>query len=66
MPDDLLEKLIAINDEKITKIIPENIKKDVTILGVTGTLEEGGGGTMNNYSTTEQIIGTWINRKAIV
>lgn len=30
-----------IADSQIAKIIPENIKKDVSILGVTGTLEEG-------------------------
>ena len=28
-----------------SNILPENIKKDVTILGVTGTLEEGSGGS---------------------
>lgn len=31
-------------EEERVKIIPENIKKDVTILGVTGTLEEQSGG----------------------
>ena len=30
-----------IYNEKLEKIIPENIKKDVTILGVTGTMEVG-------------------------
>ena len=37
MTDELLEKLIAINNEKRSKLKPENIKKGVTILGVTGT-----------------------------
>ena len=32
---------IAIDDSEQAKIIPENIKKDVSILGVTGTLETG-------------------------
>lgn len=31
-------------EEEKAKVIPENIKKDVTILGVTGTLEEQSGG----------------------
>ena len=29
-----------------TNIVPENIKKDITILGVTGVLEQGSGGTV--------------------
>lgn len=37
----LNEELNLILNEKNTKIIPENIKKDVTILNVTGTLEQG-------------------------
>ena len=32
-------KLQNILNEKTTKLIPNNIKKDVTILGVTGALE---------------------------
>lgn len=39
--DTLKSKLNLINTEKDTKIIPENIKKDVTIFGVTGTLDSG-------------------------
>lgn len=39
---DNLERLLdSIYNEKTEKIIPENIKKDVTILGVTGTMEVG-------------------------
>ena len=37
MPSSLEEKLNQILNEKVTKIIPENIKAGVTILGVTGT-----------------------------
>lgn len=37
----LNEELNLILNEKNTKIIPENIKKDVTILNVTGILEQG-------------------------
>lgn len=33
----LVEKSQTILDEKTLKIIPENIKKDITVLGVTGT-----------------------------
>ena len=36
----LRDYLQQIVDEKETKIIPENIKKDVTVFGVTGTLDE--------------------------
>ena len=37
----LVDNLAEIKRQKETYIIPENIKKDVTVLGVTGTLEEG-------------------------
>lgn len=33
--------IISIYDEVMTKLLPENIKEDVEILGVTGILEEG-------------------------
>lgn len=36
---DLQNNLLNIKTQKDTYIIPENIKKDVTVLGVTGTLE---------------------------
>lgn len=35
----LIDNLNFILNEKTDKIIPDNIMKDVTILGVTGTLE---------------------------
>lgn len=38
---DLEQNLREILNEKETKIIPENIKKDVTIFGVTGNVESG-------------------------
>lgn len=38
---ELENKLTQILQEKNTKLISSNIKKDVTIFGVTGTLEEG-------------------------
>lgn len=37
---ELQDKLKSIYEETSSKLIPENIKKDVSILGVTGTLEE--------------------------
>ena len=37
----LKQKAQDILDEKEEKIIPENIKKDIQIFDVTGTLEEG-------------------------
>lgn len=39
--DELNEKIKLIRREKDTKIIPENIKKGVNILGVEGVLESG-------------------------
>ena len=39
MSTKLEQKLNLILKEKETKILPENIKKDVQILGVVGTLE---------------------------
>lgn len=39
-------------DVEAAKIIPENIKKGVTILGVTGTMEASAGGDYNIAATT--------------
>ena len=39
----LVEKSQTILDEKTLKIIPENIKKDITIFGVTGTYDNSSG-----------------------
>lgn len=41
--NEVQENLDEILKEKITKLIPENIKQGVTILGVRGTLKEGTG-----------------------
>lgn len=49
--DELNEKIKSIRREKDTKIIPENIKKGVSILGIEGTLETGGT-TINNQDKT--------------
>ena len=43
----LESNLREILSQKEEKIIPENIKKDVTIFGVTGTLESGGSSDYN-------------------
>ena len=57
----LKDKLYTINQEISTKLIPENIKEDVTILNVTGTLSPSGPMTQEEYDealqTTEQILG---------
>lgn len=45
--DILNTKIKSILTEKNTKILPENIKKDVNILGVTGTYE---GGASSEYN----------------
>ena len=37
--DELQEKLDQVLDQKTKYIFPENIKKDVTILGVTGIID---------------------------
>ena len=37
--DELQEKLDQVLDQKNKYILPENIKKDITILGVTGTID---------------------------
>lgn len=43
-PGSFFNKVTLVRDDTIIK--PENIKKDVTILGVTGTYDAGGGGTL--------------------
>ena len=42
---ELETNLRTILNEKETKILPENLKKDVTVLGITGTYEGSGGGS---------------------
>ena len=52
-------KLNAILNDKLTNLTPENLKKDVTCLGVTGTYEGSGGGStvegVKQFSTVEEM-----------
>lgn len=53
---ELNNKINAILEEKRQKLIPNNIKKNVTIFGITGTLE--GGGTVEGakiFSSVEEM-----------
>ena len=47
MSNELKTKLDAILEDKQTNLLPENLKKGITLLGVTGTLEEGSGEVIN-------------------
>ncbi len=58
--DELQSNLQEILDEKIEKIVPENIKSGVTIFGVDGAI-----GGSEVYSTEEQVIGKWIDGKPL-
>ena len=53
----LTENLTEIKRQKDTYILPENIKKDVTVFGVTGTLESGGTASsgIKQFSTIEEM-----------
>ena len=53
----LTENLTEIKRQKDTYILPENIKKDVTVFGVTGTLESGGITTsgIKQFATIEEM-----------
>lgn len=44
MSNVLIERLNNIKLEKDTKLIPDNIKKNITVFGITGTYEGSGGG----------------------
>ena len=58
MANELQTKLDAILLDKNTNLLPENLKKDVTCLGVTGTYEGSGGGTVEGvkqFSTIEEM-----------
>ena len=53
---DLGDKLVEIKRQKDTYILPENIRKNVTVYGVTGTLETGsGGGDVKLFDTIEHM-----------
>ena len=53
----LTENLTEIKRQKDTYILPENLKKDITVFGVTGTLESGGTITsgIKQFSTIEEM-----------
>ena len=52
----LNDKLLEIKRQKDTYILPENIKKDVTVYGITGTLEAGSsGGDVKLFDTVEHM-----------
>lgn len=54
----LQENLDAIKLDKDTNLLPENLKKNVTCLGVTGTYEGSGGGTVEGikqFATIEEM-----------
>ena len=53
----LTENLTEIKRQKDTYILPENIKIDVTVFGVTGTLESGGTATsgIKQFATIEEM-----------
>ena len=50
--DELQEKLDQVLDQKNKYILPENIKKDITILGVTGTIDSSPLSNENNVTLT--------------
>ena len=52
---DLSDKLLEIKRQKDEYILPENIKKDVTVYGVTGTLEAGSGSGVKLFDTVEHM-----------
>ena len=56
MANELQTKLDAILLDKNTNLLPENIKKNVTVLGITGTLENGGIDTSDATATADDII----------
>ena len=56
MPNQLQTNLETILNEKTTKIIPENIKKDVQIFNIIGTLENSGIDTSDATATAKDIV----------
>lgn len=53
---DLIENLQAIKTEKDTKIIPENIKKDIQIFDITGTYEGSTASNIYLYSDLQEML----------
>ena len=67
---ELEQRLRTIVNEKETKILPENIRKGITVLGVEGKLEEDSGGidTSDADATVDDIINpktAYVNGKKI-
>lgn len=57
MSNQLQDNLNLILEEKNTKLLPENLKSGVTVLGITGTLEQSGGiDTSDATAVAEDII----------
>lgn len=54
MANKLQTKLDAILLDKNTNLLPENIKKDITVLGVTGTMESGSN-NIKLFETVEEM-----------
>ena len=50
MANELQTKLDAIKLDKDTNLLPENLKKNITCLGITGTYE-GSGVAIKQFST---------------
>ena len=62
----LQENLDAIKLDKDTNLKPENLKKDITCLGVTGTYEGSGGGTVEGikqFATVEEMNNSTNNKE---
>lgn len=52
MSNQLQTNLDLILEEKNTKLLPENLRAGVTLLGVTGTMQEGNGGGLDTSDAT--------------
>ena len=67
MANELQEKLDAILEDKQANLLPENLKKGITLLGVEGSLEEGSGGplTQEEYNTCNQLVQDILNTNYI-
>lgn len=52
---------VKISDSEQQKIIPENIKSGVSILGVTGNMQSGGGLQVKTGTTKSPVINTGLN-----
>ena len=58
MANELQTKLDAILEDKNTNLLPENLKKNITCLGITGNYEGSGGGTVEGikqFATVEEM-----------